>query len=160
SRVREGAVPWLDRFERVVLHTLYDLTEAEFMFVRSVIEKLPDGGSVVLFNTTANVKPTQFAEWTWQRFIEDESLAERTFPELCSPLHRTRAVLERLFLFEPHEPLPPEDSLRIYESPGRYKEVEKIGGDIADLLSSGESPNELVVVIRHIDIYGEMLEDV
>jgi hypothetical protein len=160
SRVTEGGVRWLDRFERVVLHTLYDLTEAEFSFVRSLIETLPEGGAVVLFNTTANVKPTQFAEWTWQRFIHDESLAERTFPEFCKPSTRTRAVLEKLFLFEAHEPLPPDDSLKILELPGRYKEVEKIAGEIADLLASGESPNEVVVVVRHLDIYGEMLEDV
>src|SRR5262245_54722546 len=30
SRVRESTAPWLQRFRRVVLHALYDLTEAEF----------------------------------------------------------------------------------------------------------------------------------
>ncbi|PYS41192.1 MAG: hypothetical protein DMG14_08115, partial [Acidobacteria bacterium] len=53
-----------------------------------------------------------------------------------------------------------DDSLRIVEAPSRYKEVEKIGADIADLLASGESPSDVVVVVRHIDTYGEMLEDV
>jgi hypothetical protein len=157
--VREAA-PAFQRFERVVLHALYDLTEAEFILVRSVIEKLPDGGAVILFNTTANVKPTRFAEWTWRRFIQDESVAEKTFPEFCRPSQPNRAVLEKLFLFEPHEPLPPDDSLRIIEAPGRYKEVETIGGDIADLLAAGESPNDIAVVARHIESYGKMLEDV
>ena len=160
SRVSEGQVPWLQRFDRVVLHALYDLTEAEFMLVRSLIEALPDGGAVILFNTTANVKPTQFAEWTWQRFIRDESLAEKTFPEFCRSSHPARAVLEKLFLFEPHEPLPPDPSLRIVEASGRYKEVEEIGGNIANLLATVASPNEIAVVVRHIESYGEMLEDV
>src|SRR4029079_5335188 len=31
---------------------------------------------------------------------------------------------------------------------------------IADLLNAGESPNEIAVVVRHIEIYGEMLQDV
>jgi hypothetical protein len=160
SRVRESPGSWLARFHRVVLHALYDLTEAEFMLAGAIIESVPDGGAVMLFNTTANVKPTQFAEWTWRRFIQDESLAEKTFPEFLRPSHPGRAVLEKLFVFEPHDPLPPDDSLRIIEAPGRYKEVEKIGGDIADLLAAGENPNEIAVVVRHIETYGEMMEDV
>jgi hypothetical protein len=163
SRAREGAVPWLQKFDRVVLHALYDLTEAEFLLVRSLIEALADGGTVILFNTTANVKPTEFAEWTWQRFVRDESLAEKTFPEFCRPSNPGRAVLERLFVFAPGEeqpPLPPDDSLRIVEAPGRYKEIETIGGEILDLLERGASAGEIAVVVRHIEIYGEMLEDV
>src|SRR5207249_257409 len=78
ARVRESGIAWLGRFRRVVLHALYDLTEAEFLMIRSLIEALPDGGAVILFNTTTIVKPTQFAEWTWQRFVQDESLAEKT----------------------------------------------------------------------------------
>jgi len=62
SRVVERAVPWLQKFSRVVLHALYDLTEADFHLLRCLNEALPEGGAVVLFNATANVKPTQFAE--------------------------------------------------------------------------------------------------
>ena len=160
SRVKEGGAGWLQKFQRVVLHALYDLTEAEFLLMRSLIEALPDGGSVVLFNTTSNIKPTQFAEWTWRRFIQDESLAEKTFPEFCRTSRPNRPVLEKLFVFDPHEPLPPDDSLRIIEASGRYSEVQTIAADIADLLKRGESPGEIAVVVRHIETYGEMLEDV
>lgn len=160
SRVKEGAVPWLQRFERAILHTLYDLTEAEFLLVRALIESLPDGGTVVMFNTTANVKPTQFAEWTWQRFIQDESLSEKTYPDFCKRSHAGRPVLEKLFVFEPHEPLPPDDSLRIIEASGRYDEIVTIGTEITGLMERGESPADIAIVVRHIDIYGEMLEDV
>jgi len=160
SRVKEGRLGWLQKFQRVVLHALYDLTEAEFLLMRSLIEALPDGGSVVLFNTTSNIKPTQFAEWTWRRFIQDESLAEKTFPEFCRTSRPNRPVLEKLFVFDPHEPLPPDDSLRIIEASGRYSEVQTIAADIADLLKRGESPGEIAVVVRHIESYGEMLEDV
>jgi hypothetical protein len=160
SRVKESENAWLRRFERVVLHALYDLSEAEFLLIRTVIEVLPEGGMVMLFNTTANVKPTQFAEWTWQRFVQDESLAEKTFPEFCRTSRASRAVLDRLFVFGLQDPLPPDDSLRIVQAFGRYNEVQIIGGEIADLLTRGESPNEIAVVVRHIDMYGEMIEDV
>jgi superfamily I DNA/RNA helicase len=63
-------------------------------------------------------------------------------------------------VFEPSEPLSPDDSLRIVEAPSRYQEIEKIGADIADLLVAGENPAEVAVVVRHIETYGEMLEDV
>ena len=160
SRAKDNE--WLKRFERVVLHALYDLSEVEFLLIRSIIEVLPEGGTVMLFNTTANVKPTQFAEWTWQRFIRDESLAEKTFPEFCRTSRVTRPVLERLFVFNSptQDPLPADDSLRIVQASGRYNEVQTIGGDIADLLARGETPSDIAIVVRHIDMYGEMIEDV
>jgi hypothetical protein len=90
SRVREDRVDWLERFERVVLHTLYDLTEAEFMLVRSLIEKLPDGGAVVLFNTTANVKPTQFAEWDLEAIHRKRSAGRKNLPGILPALRIER----------------------------------------------------------------------
>src|SRR5262249_23097962 len=146
SRVKEGRLDWLQKFQRVVLHALYDLTEAEFLLMRSLIEALPDGGSIVLFNTTSNVKPTQFAEWTWRRFAKDESLAKNPSPGFGGPSRPTRPVREKLFVFDPHEPLPPDDSLRIIEASGRYSEVQTIAADIVDLLKRGESPAEIAVV--------------
>src|SRR5438132_1539917 len=160
SRVKEARVPWLQRFKRVVLHALYDLSETEFLLIRSLIEVLPDGGMVILFNTTANIKPTQFAEWTWQRFAQDESLAEKTFPEFCRSSRPSRHILEKLFLFESHELLPPDDSLQIIQASGRYSEVRTIGGDIADLFIRGQTPNDIAVVVRHIETYGEKIDEV
>lgn len=160
ARVKEHALPWLNRFDRIVLHALYDLTEAEFLLVRALIERLPEGGTIVMFNTTANIKPTQFAEWTWQKFLQDEALAEKTFPDFCKPSHPGRAVLEKLFVFEPHDPLPADDSLRVAEASGRYDEIVMIGREIKGLLERGQNPSEIAVVVRHIEIYGEMLEDV
>src|SRR5437867_9975533 len=37
---------------------------------------------------------------------------------------------------------------------------QKTAYDIVDLLQRGESPNKLAVVVRHIETYGEMIEDV
>ena len=79
ANVRESE--WLQRFESVILHALYDPNPAEFAILHNVVERLPGGGTVVLFNATANVRPTQFAEWTWQRFVHDEALSDKAFPE-------------------------------------------------------------------------------
>ena len=192
-RVAEGHL-WVQQFERVIVHAIYDLNECEFALVHNLIEALPDGGTVVLFNSTANVKPTQFAEWTWQRFVRDEALADKTFPEFCRSSGPAADLLERLFVWEetkgtenrnsecgfrnsefgmasqirtpnseiriPNSPLSPPDFLRIHQTRGRYAEVETIGSEIATLLDGGADANEMAIVVRHIDSYGELLEDV
>ena len=64
ARVKEGTIDWLKRYERVVLHAIYDPTEAQFELIHDLIEALPDGGAVVLFNATSNVT---FTPGTLQR---------------------------------------------------------------------------------------------
>ena len=49
---------------------------------------------------------------------------------------------------------------RVIQCSSRYAEVETIGAEIADLLDAGADPGEIAVVVRHIDTYGEMIEDV
>src|SRR3990172_4669335 len=93
----------------------------------------------------------------------EESLADRAFPEFCRPSHPHRELLERLFVFEARSNdalLDPDAWLRIIKTPGRYKEIEKIGSDIADLISAGASANDIAVVVRQVENYGEMIEDV
>src|SRR5204862_3537092 len=58
------------------------------------------------------------------------------------------------------EPLEPLAALRIVPASGRYREVEVIGSEIADLLTRNESASDIAIVVRHIEYYGEMLEDV
>jgi RecB family exonuclease len=161
SRVRESR--WPERFESVVLHALYDLNPAEFALLHNLIDRLAGGGTVMLFNATANVKPTQFAEWTWQRFVHDETVSDKTFPEFFRSSGPARDLLERLFVFEnteSSEPLRPGSGLRILQCSGRYGEIEAVGAGVKDLLESGAEAGEIAVVVRHIDSYGEMIEDV
>jgi RecB family exonuclease len=151
-------------FDSVVIHAIYDLNDAEFTLLQNLIQRAPGGGEIQIFNATANIKTTQFAEWTWRRFIEDERLAEKTFPDFFRSSSPAKDLLERLFVFEPSgldtQPLRPSGALRILECPGRYREVEAIGSEIAELLESRADANDIAIIVRHIDLYGEMLEDV
>lgn len=161
SRVRESR--WTQQFTSAVLHALYDLNPAEFALLHNLIERLPDGGTVMLFNSTANIKPTQFAEWTWQRFVHDERVSDKTFPEFLRSSGPGKDLLERLFVFEAaaeDAPLRPGEWLRILRCSGRYGEIEAVGAGVKDLLEAGADPGEIAVVVRHIDSYGEMIEDV
>ena len=158
-----GDSPWLARFERVTLHALYDPSPAESALLHAVMERLPDGGTVELFNATANIKPTRFAEWTWQGFVLDEALADKAFPEFVRSAGPARELLERLFIFDAgsSEKLrKPTDALRIFQCAGRYSEVQTIAAAVGSLLDEGAQASEIAVVIRHIDLYGEMIEDV
>ena len=161
ANVRESE--WLQRFESVILHALYDPNPAELAILHNVVERLPGGGTVVLFNATANVRPTQFAEWTWQRFVHDEALSDKAFPEFVRSAGPSKELLERLFVFEANpspELLKAATAPRVIQCSSRYAEVETIGAEIADLLDAGADPGEVAVVVRHIDTYGEMIEDV
>ena len=161
SNARES--DWPRRFESVILHAIYDPGPAEFALLHNLIEALPGGGTVMLFNATSNVRPTQFAEWTWHRFVHDDALSDKAFPEFVRSTGPARELLERLFVFDakaPQELLDPAKAPRILQCSGRYGEIEAIGAEIADLLADGADPGEVVVVVRHIDTYGEMIEDV
>ena len=161
SAVKES--DWVMQFDSVILHAIYDPSPAEFALLHNLIERLPGGGTVVLFNATSNVRPTQFAEWTWQRFVHDEALSDKAFPEFVRSSGPARELLERLFVFDGKSPellLPADKAPRILECSGRYGEIESIGAEIARLLDSGVDAGEIVVVVRHIDTYGEMIEDV
>ncbi|HEX5000082.1 MAG TPA: PD-(D/E)XK nuclease family protein [Terriglobia bacterium] len=159
-----GGSDWVRHFDRIVVHAIYDLADCEFALIHNLIAALPEGGTVLLFNTTANVKPTQFAEWTWKRFLEDESLADKTFPEFFRPGGPNRDLLERLFVWEDEGDSsrsgPARSGLRILESRGRYAEIEAIGAEIQDLLGRGAQADEIAMVVRHIDAYGEIIDDV
>jgi hypothetical protein len=161
SNARESA--WPRRFDSVILHAIYDPGPPEFALLHNLIEALPGGGTVMLFNATSNVKPTRFAEWTWHRFVHDEALSDKAFPEFVRSTGPAKELLERLFVFDaktPQELLNPEKAPRILQCSGRYGEIEAIGAEIAGLLAAGANPGEIVVVVRHIDTYGEMIEDV
>jgi RecB family exonuclease len=161
SAVKESS--WPARFESVFLHALYDLNLAEFTLLHNLIERLPEGGTVMLFNATANIKPTQFAEWTWQRFVHDVALADKTFPEFVRSSGPSKELLERLFIFEgseAQEPLLPSSAVRVAGCAGRYAEIESIGAAVVDILEQGGSPDDIAIVVRHIETYGESIEDV
>ena len=151
---------WVGRFGRIILYALYDLNNAEFDLVSRLLQRVPDGGTVVMFNSTTNIRPTQFAERTWRRFIFEDELAERTVPDFCRRPQEDRPLLERLFEYEPADPLEPDPGLRVIEAAGRYDEIEYIGRRIRRLLDGGMAAEDILVVVRHLEDYGEMIEDV
>lgn len=71
-------------------------------------------------------------------------------------------VLERLFSPSPIPASgpPPVGAMEIWSTPGRYAEVEEIGRRIVALIDQGVAPEEIVVVVRDLGAYGQIVEDV
>ena len=74
----------------------------------------------------------------------------------------TLEVLDRLFCPSPPTGnVPgPSGSIEIWSTPGRYAEVEEIGRRIVTLIDQGALPEEIVVAVRDLGLYGQIVEDV
>src|SRR5690606_11135762 len=56
------------------------------------------------------------------------------------------------------EPLEPDGTLTIIAAPGRAREVESLVRRVRELLEDGVSPERITVIVRHLDLYGDLLE--
>lgn len=156
--------PALSSLRSVTLHDLFSYSPVVCGVLSRVIAIAPEGGTVISFTGSANVDATRFAEYTWQRFVEDERLADHVLPEFARPRRRggnLEAIGERLFRGgHVSRELCADGSLQILRAQGRYEEVEEIGWQIRGLLDDGVPMTEIAVLIRNWELYGEFLEDV
>jgi superfamily I DNA/RNA helicase len=163
SRISE--IPSLKGVERLALHNLYHLSLVDHGILSCLIRSLPAGAILVYFTRSENVTATQFAERTWQRFVEDEALADAALPEFAMARRRRGNlddVQQRLFLFPDRpDPIREEDgSVAIWSAAGRDREVEEIGREIRRLLDRGTRPERIAVLIRNLDRYAEQVEEI
>jgi hypothetical protein len=153
---------WLRDLRRVVVHDIYHLPLVRYAIVAALIKLAADGGVLQHFASGANVDAMRFAEYTWQRFVADESLASLVLPEFAVPRRRggnLQALGERLFVGgAAAEPLDPDGTLTIVAAPGRLREVESILRRVRELLERGVAPERMAIVVRHLEHYGDVLE--
>jgi len=153
---------WLRYIRRIVVHDIYHLSLVHYAVVSLLIQLADDGGVLQHFSAGANVDAMRFAEFTWQRFVADESLAALVLPEFARPRRRggnLEALSERLFSVGPkQEPLKPDGTVRIVAVPGRAREVESLVRRVRELLEGGVSPERIAIIVRHLELYGDLLE--
>ncbi|HET6370635.1 MAG TPA: hypothetical protein VFG95_05520, partial [Nitrospiria bacterium] len=162
---RVPEIPCLKGVERLVLHNLYHLSLVDHAILSCLIRTLPAGATLIYFTRSENVTATQFAERTWQRFVEDEALADAALPEFALARRRRGnldEVQQRLFLFPDRpDPIREEDgSVEVWSAAGRDREVEEIGREIRRLIDGGTPPERIAVLIRNLDRYAEPMEEV
>ncbi|HEX9869080.1 MAG TPA: hypothetical protein VGC99_10865, partial [Candidatus Tectomicrobia bacterium] len=169
SRLRrhlaEGTKPaLLGEVRRIVVHDVYHLSLVHYALVSLLIKLVDEGGVLQHFSSGTNIDAVRFAEFTWQRFVGDESLAALVLPEFARPRPRggnLEALSERLFTRGPvGEAIEPDGTFTVIAAPGRAREVETIARRVRELLVRGVSPEQIAVVVRNIDQYGDLLESV
>jgi PD-(D/E)XK nuclease superfamily len=160
-----GTMPaLLQGVRRVVVHDVYHLSLVHYALLSLLIKQVDEGGTLQHFSGGLNVDAVTFAEFTWQRFVADESLAALVLPEFARPRPRggnLEILSERLFSRGPvGEPIAPDDTLTVIAAPGRAREVEIMARRIRELLARGVAPEQIAIVVRNLDQYGDLLESV
>jgi ATP-dependent helicase/DNAse subunit B len=154
----------LGEVRRVIVHDIYHLSLVHYALVSLLIKLMEEGGVLQHFSGATNVDALSFAEFTWQRFVADESLAALVLPEFATPRPRggnLEALSERLFARDAEvDPIAPDGTVRVVAAPGRAREVENLARRIRDLLRRGVFPERVAVMVRNLDQYGDLLESV
>jgi ATP-dependent helicase/DNAse subunit B len=161
----EGTKPALLReVRRIVVHDVYHLSLVHYALVSLLIKLADEGGILQHFSAGTNIDAVTFAEFTWQRFVADESLAAHVLPEFAMPRRRggnLEALGERLFTRGAEaDPIKPDGTVTVVTAPGRAREVEAIARRIRELLARGVPPERIAIVVRNLDQYGDLLESV
>lgn len=162
---RRGARPaLLDGVRRLQIAEIYDFSLLQFMIVAALIRIVGDATLTI----QAAEHPTdaaRFAELTWNRFVAEESIADKVLPEFVrrdGRPGRLGFVLEHLFT-ETGAGAPPADgTLEMIEAPTRLGEIEEVGRAIRRALESPDpvAPARIAVVARDLEPYAEYLRTV
>jgi PD-(D/E)XK nuclease superfamily/Exodeoxyribonuclease V, gamma subunit len=137
---------------------VYFLSVVQYGIVSLLMRLAPNGGVVVNFTDSANVDATRFIDFTWQRFVNDESLAESAFPEFVPSSEKPGALGQlraRIFSLPGKEgsPLVPDDTFQILAAPDAYREVEEVCLRIRKLLESDVPAHQIGVVCKNSQNY-------
>ncbi len=157
----------LDGVERVLVAEIYDFTLLQVRIVTSLIRLIGDA-HLTIQAQPHRVDALRFAELTWNRFVEEESIADQVLPIFIRREGRPGRlgfVLRHLFDDGSAEtPPPPDDTIETLEAPDRYREVEEIARAIRRALE--RPPPETIelrriaIVARDLTPYAEYLESV
>ena len=154
----------LDGVHQLQVAEIYDFSLLQFMIVAALIR--------IVGNATLTIQAAEhpagsgrFAELTWNRFVAEESIADKVLPEFVRRGGRSGRlgfVLEHLFI-ETTDAAPPADAtLEVVEAPTPLGEIEEVGRAIRRAMESAEpiAPGRMAVVARDLEPYAEHLRTV
>ena len=156
----------LDGVEQLLVAEIYDFTLLQFMIVASLIRLIGDA-CLTIQAEPHRVDSFRFPDLTWNRFVEDESIADQVLPVFVRREGRSGRLgftLQHLFNPTDAEPPPPDDTIEIVEAPNRYGEIEEVARSIRRALELQPperiEPRRIAVVARDLAPYAEYLESV
>jgi ATP-dependent helicase/DNAse subunit B len=162
---RQGTRP---RFLAGVTHLLvaeiYDFGLLQFMIVAALIRLVGDA-ELTIQAEPHTVNANRFPELTWNRFVSEESIADKVLPQFVRRGGRQgRLGFLLTHVFSGNYPTPPlpDGTVSIIEAPTRRREVEEVARAIRRVLErplSGQIPLErIAVVTRDLNSYSGHLE--
>jgi RecB family exonuclease len=162
---RRGARPaLLDGIRQLQIAEIYDFSLLQFMIVTALIRMVGDA-RLTIQAAEHPTDATRFAELTWNRFVVEESIADKVLPGFVrrdGRPGRLGFVLEHLFA-ETGAAAPPADAtLEAVEAPTRLAEIEEVGRAIRRAMEAREpiAPARIAVVARDLAPYAEDLRAV
>jgi len=162
---REGTRP---RFLAGVTHLLvaeiYDFGLLQFMIVAALIRLVGDA-ELTIQAEPHTVNANRFPELTWNRFVSEESIADKVLPQFVRRGGRQgRLGFLLTHIFSGNYPTPPlpDGTVSIIEAPTRRREVEEVARAIRRILERPPSEriplDRIAVVTRDLKPYADHLE--
>jgi ATP-dependent helicase/DNAse subunit B len=151
----------LDGVRQLQIAEIYDFSLLQFMIVATLIRIVGDA-TLTIQAAEHPAGSGRFAELTWNRFVAEESIADKVLPEFIRRGGRSGRlgfVLEHLFI-ETTDAVPPADAtLEVVEAPTPLGEIEQVGRAIRRAMESTNpvAPGRIAVVARDLKPYIEHL---
>lgn len=162
---KRGARPaLLDGVEQLQVAEIYDFSLLQFMIVAALIRVVGDA-TLTIQAADHPAGAGRFAELTWNRFVGEESIADKVLPGFVRRGGRSGRlgfVLERLFVEAAGAAAPADDTLEVVEAPTPLGEIEEVGRAIRRAMESDApiAPERIAVVARDLAPYAGHLRDV
>lgn len=156
----------LDGVTRLHVAEIYDLSLLQYMLIASLIRLLGDA-TITIQAAPHDANDATFPGLTWNRFVEDESIADQTLPAFVrrgGRDGRLNFILEHIFA--PNLPTPPpyDSTVRIIEAPTRTREFEQVARFIRGVLERADgdriAPDRIAIVARDMAPFGDELRAV
>ena len=154
----------LDGVRQLQVAEIYDFSLLQFMIVTALIRIVGDA-TLTIQAAEHPAGAGRFAELTWNRFVAEESIADKVLPTFVrrgGRFGRLGFVLEHLFLETTDIAPPADETLEVVEAPTPRGEIEEVGRAIRRAMESSEpiAPARIAVVARDLAPYAEHLRTV
>lgn len=154
----------LDGIGQLQIAEIYDFSLIQFMAVTALIRIVGDA-RLTIQAAEHPADAARFAELTWNRFVAEESIADKVLPDFVrrdGRPGRLGFVLENLFT-ETNADAPPADAtLEIVEAPTPLAEIEEVARAIRRAMEEPWpiAPARIAIVARDLAPYAEDLRAV
>ncbi len=157
---------FLEGVEQLLVAEIYDFSLVQFMIVAALIRLIGDA-RLTIQAEPRSVDAANFAQLTWNRFVEEESIADKVLPDFVRRSGRPGQlgfVLEHIFTPDSAAAPPADGTVRIIEAATRHREVEEVGRAIRRALERPFSERialeRIAIIARDLTPYAEYIRTV